>query len=165
MRYKLVIFDRDGTLNIRTKNGYVLREDLMIPASDIEVLKLIHNTKIAVASNQSCINKGLITQQEVKEMTFRFYRKHVGTDLFNVFICPHLESENCICRKPNNYLISNALLEANVSVQEAVFVGDSKVDLLAAESTGITFLPVCWDGECFLPDCVHTLTNVIGKIK
>jgi D-glycero-D-manno-heptose 1,7-bisphosphate phosphatase len=159
-----VILDRDGTLNKRVRDGYVLRLDEMIPAPDILSLQNIKYLPIVVATNQACINKGLISENQVIAITKGFIQSNANINIKRVYVCPHLEIERCFCRKPQNLLLLRALLEFNLDPEDAVFVGDSNVDRDASMSLGIRFIPVCWDNTCNLPNCKHSLNDAIASI-
>lgn len=164
MTTKLAIFDRDGTLNKRIRNGYVLSIDEMIPAPDIFSLQKIKHLPIVIATNQACINKGLVSEDKVIAITKDFVQSFAKVDIKKVYVCPHLEIERCSCRKPQNLLLLEALIEFNLDPEEAVFVGDSNVDREASMSIGIRFIPVCWDDVCNLPNCKHSLIDAIASI-
>ena len=63
---------------------------------------------------------------------------HRGIDRF--FFCPHMPSDNCSCRKPNNGLILEALKYFKCKPNEALLIGDKISDCEAGSSAGILSL-------------------------
>jgi histidinol phosphatase-like enzyme len=68
---KLVILDRDGTLNKRIPNNYLLKiDDIERPKDFHELAKLCNSgIKFGVASNQACVSKKLISRPSVISIT------------------------------------------------------------------------------------------------
>lgn len=164
MNPKLFIFDRDGTLNLRNVEGYVLTFEDLDPAPDLEVLKELSGEKIAVATNQACIGKGLITYSSCLKLTQELMKPFLRRSNFEVFICPHTAQSNCECRKPKPGLLLSAMRYYNTTPKETVFIGDSKVDMDAAHNAEIEFIPVCWNNFCHLKNCCHNLKGALKSI-
>jgi D-glycero-D-manno-heptose 1,7-bisphosphate phosphatase len=141
---KLIIFDRDGCVNKLSANGkYItnLRE-FVIYEDFLEFFKFGDNLgfKFAIATNQQGIALGIYTIETVLAMHQILLKKVNSTILkFPIFICPHL-SDTCNCRKPSEFLLNKALNFHSVYTQEAVFIGDSYTDELAASRAGIDFI-------------------------
>jgi phosphoglycolate phosphatase len=49
-----------------------------------------------------------------------------------------------VARKPAPDMVNEALRELNISKEEAVYVGDSEVDLLTAANSGLDCISVLW---------------------
>jgi histidinol-phosphate phosphatase family protein len=162
---RLICFDRDGTLNKRNLEGYILaRTELVLP-HDIESLRLIKADYFAIVTNQACISKELISKENVLKINKAFNNYLSGGKVFKSFICPHIPSDLCNCRKPKCGLILEAMNFFSVNNFETLFIGDSISDKDAAFEAGVEFWPVCWDGECKLPFCRHSLTNVVDELN
>ena len=68
-----------------------------------------------------------------------------------VTFCPHhphkgFENEisilkSCFCRKPNRMILEQAFLR-NINLGNSLMIGDSEVDLKAAENSGCKFINV-----------------------
>ncbi len=142
MQKKLIIFDRDGTLNkdidgyIHDKSKCELFDDVYSFFSSIDTL-----FNICVATNQSGIGRGFYSENDMHEFNktinklIRLKTLHRGIDKF--FFCPHLPSQNCNCRKPNNGLIKKALRYFKCHPNEAIVIGDKISDCEAAIKTGV----------------------------
>jgi imidazoleglycerol-phosphate dehydratase/histidinol-phosphatase len=59
-----------------------------------------------------------------------------------VFVCPHLKSEGCLCRKPLTGLVDGFVQERRVDLGQSVMVGDRDTDLVFAQNLGIRGLRV-----------------------
>jgi D-glycero-D-manno-heptose 1,7-bisphosphate phosphatase len=165
MSIRLIIFDRDGTLNKRIPNSYVLNRSEIILPSDSSALNPLcrTNIRIAVATNQACVGKGLISVESVTELTQEICKLIFGELTVDVFICPHFNLA-CECRKPKPGLLHSAMSEAGTTKSETLFIGDSWSDAAAARAAGVQFLGVCWDGKCLVDNCMHTLSGVAKQL-
>lgn len=144
---KIWIFDRDGVINEKAKKPgrYILyKEDLILNPKVIEFIANLHrnNLTVAVATNQQCVGKSLISREELLEIHHKIDKSVIeagGKNLF-YYVCAHLASDNCECRKPNPGLLNAIKKDFLVNHQECIFIGDSKSDQEAANSSRIDFL-------------------------
>ena len=145
MQKKLIIFDRDNTLNIdrfgysHIKSKCELFEDVYDFFSLIDTF-----INVCVVTNQSGIGRGYFSVKDMENFNAEINRliklktNHRGIDRF--FFCPHLPSDNCSCRKPNNALILEALKYFKCKPNEALLIGDKISDCEAGSSSGILSL-------------------------
>ena len=143
---KLVIFDRDGTLNY--DRGYTHKpEDLKWLPGALRTLKFLeeHSILAAVATNQSGIARGFFSQAAVDKFHSQMAQEaieHFGR-IDRFYTCPHAPAltgqSNCNCRKPNPGMLLTALSDYNLTVRDALFVGNSTTDQLAANAADIDF--------------------------
>ena len=165
MNISLVLFDRDGTLNKRYVNGYVMtKSDLHFPP-DIDTLRHLNYVNVGIVTNQSCIGRGLVTLDQVSSLTHSMREKFSSISRFDVFICPHVPDDECECRKPHAGLIKQALQFFGVPPSNTLLVGDSISDLEAAQECCVPFRAVCWDSKCWSADCLHSLSNVVNLVN
>ncbi len=54
-----------------------------------------------------------------------------------ILICPHVEADRCVCRKPNLGLVRDYLANPNWDRKNSAVIGDRKTDLILAENMGI----------------------------
>jgi len=165
-KVKLLMLDRDGTLNKRIPNGYLLAEKDILRPTDLDSLVRIidYNIKIAIISNQACISKKMISYEEIIKITKSILRPSIEIDDRSIFICPHQESENCFCRKPKPGLILKCLEYFNINKADSVFIGDSNLDAEAAKIADVRFFGVCWDSKCQGEICLHSISNAVDRI-
>ncbi len=135
---KLIILDRDGVINFDS-DEYIknINEWHPIPGSLEAIAKLSQaGFKIAVATNQSGINRGLFGIQELDEMHQMLHNRvrELGGYIDAIFFCPHQPKDHCDCRKPNTGLFRLIANFFQVSLNGVPTIGDSWRDIEAALS-------------------------------
>lgn len=101
---KLLILDRDGTLN-RSRDDYVASPDEWeaLPGALEAVARLNQGGwRVVLATNQSGIGRGLFDMASLNAIHAKMHRKlaAAGARVEAVFFCPHAPDEACACRKP-----------------------------------------------------------------
>lgn len=134
----LVILDRDGVIN-EDSDDYVksLEEWHPLPGSIDAIARLSRSGfTVTVATNQSGLNRGLFTLDDLEAMHQRLHElvEEAGGEVTGIFYCPHTPEENCDCRKPKAGLIDAIERELGVSARGAWLIGDTKRDLQAASA-------------------------------
>ena len=137
---KAVFLDRDGVLN-KNRDDYVKSTKELEIFSNIgkEILKLkMKGSLIIVITNQSVINREIITIRELEEIhsTIQKFLMKSKTSIDKFYFCPHRPDENCDCRKPKPGLILQAINEFSIDASKSWMVGDSKTDIQAGEKAG-----------------------------
>lgn len=139
---RAVFLDRDGTLNIDP--GYISDpKDLVLfpdTGTVLSTLKNKYNFKLIVISNQSGIARGIMTEEDVinvnNELNRQLSNFNVQIDAF--YFCPfHPEFSDvndCDCRKPSPKMIFDAAARFNIDIKRSYFIGDSHVDIEAANN-------------------------------
>lgn len=145
MRYKYIIFDRDGTLNKTAENagGYVLSEDEMILLPNVKAsLSALckEGVRCFVFTQQSCIGKGLLTEARLEKIHTKM-QKDIGklSPIESFYHCPHVISDNCMCRKPKPGMLTECLEDYNLPKNEVLVVGDAFRDYQSAIAAGLDF--------------------------
>ncbi len=139
MKYHLILFDRDGTLNYEEQSYH---RDLAIlnsyPFSGPALRTLAAaGHRLALVTNQSGIARGYWSTGEVDRLHERFFKEWRVAP--GVYLCPHGPDEGCRCRKPLPGLIEQALADHECSPAAALMVGDSPADAGAARQAGVDF--------------------------
>ena len=137
---KAIFLDRDGVIN-KNRDDYVKSTKELEIFSNIgkEILKLkMKGFLIIVITNQSVINRKIITIRELEEIhsTIQKFLMKSKTSIDKFYFCPHRPDENCDCRKPKPGLILQAINEFSIDVSKSWMVGDSKTDIQAGEKAG-----------------------------
>ena len=138
---KVVFLDRDGVINKKIENSYVLdwRDFKFLPDVD-KAIKLLNakDIPVVVISNQACVGKGLITGQKLDDINNRMMNdlNKQGAHIDAVFVCPHRSDENCDCRKPKTGLFRQAAAKYDIDFKGSWFIGDSPEDVEAGKSAG-----------------------------
>ena len=137
---KLVILDRDGTIN-QDSDQYIKSpaEWKPIPGSLEAIARLTQDGwRVAVATNQSGIGRGLFDTQALFAIHDKLQRAlgQVGGRIDAFFFCPHKPDDGCRCRKPQPGMLIEVTRRFNVPVEDVFMVGDSRKDLDAAAAAG-----------------------------
>ena len=136
-----VFLDRDGVINTK-RDDYVKNTNEFTILKDVpQAIKLLNekNFLVIIITNQSAINRGLLTHDgltEIHDFMKNELKKH-GSFIDAIYYCPHRPDENCECRKPKTELVERAIAEHSILTQTSWFIGDSESDILAAEKMHI----------------------------
>lgn len=147
MTFKLVILDRDGTIN-RASDLFVKspEEWLPIPGSLEAISRLNHaGYHVVIATNQSGLGRGLIDMAALNAVHAHMVKSlsAVGGRIDAVFYCPHTPDEGCGCRKPWPGLFAQIAERYGVDLTGVPCIGDSLRDMQAAEAAGCVPHLVC----------------------
>lgn len=138
---KLLIADRDGTLNIDT--GYPHKiEDLTLLDYVIDNLKKYGTLfNLAIVTNQSGIGRGYFDISDTLDFNYELVRKlkNIGIKTTLVIICPHKPNDNCRCRKPNPLMIEKTIQIHKISNKNCFMIGDKDSDEKAAISANVKY--------------------------
>ena len=143
---RAVFLDRDGVIN-QNRDDYVKRWDefVFLPGA-LEALRRLAQTPllIIVVTNQSIINRGLVSLQEVQDICRRMGEEihNNGGRIDGVFMCPHRPDEGCNCRKPRPGLLLKAADRFHLDLSQCYLVGDAMSDVEAGLSAGCKVLMV-----------------------
>ena len=135
-----VFLDRDGVVNLAyTRSGKPyppkdLSQLVILPDVKESVKKLTkYGFVIVVVTNQPDISNGNSNFEIVNEL-----HKEISslTGIENFYVCPHIDSDNCKCRKPKPGLLLKAAEDLNLDVKKSYMVGDRWRDVGAGQSAG-----------------------------
>lgn len=137
---KLVILDRDGTINSDSDDFVKTPEEwLPLPGALEAIARLSHaGWHVVVASNQSGLGRGLFDVGTLNAMHAKMLKMLAlqGGRMDAVFYCPHTAEDNCLCRKPKPGLFEQIGLRFGVPLKGVPTVGDSLRDVLAGAAVG-----------------------------
>ena len=144
MKHRLVVLDRDGVIN-EERVDFIRSVDQWrpLPGSLEAIARLCDaGLKVAVATNQSGVGRGLVSLADLQAIHDRLDRavREAGGRLAGVFFCPHTPHDRCPCRKPLPGLLHQIEAALGAPVAGEYMVGDSLRDLQAARAAGA--LPV-----------------------
>ncbi len=144
---RAVFFDRDGVI--------VEEVDLLTSLAEIQIkdgvadaLKILKQSGffLFVATNQTVVSRGLITEQEVTLINRDIEMRLVGlgAPAFDGWhVCPHhpkatLEAYRirCECRKPRPGMLLEAALKHHLNLAESFMIGDRITDIIAGDKAG-----------------------------
>ena len=140
MQTKLVILDRDGTIN-QDRDDYVksAAEWLPLPGALEAIARLNHaGWRVVVASNQSGLGRGLFDVAALNDLHANMHKllTAAGGRIDAVFYCPHSPEETCNCRKPLPGLYEQIGERYGMDLKGVHTVGDSLRDLQAGAAAG-----------------------------
>jgi D-glycero-D-manno-heptose 1,7-bisphosphate phosphatase len=138
----VVVFDRDGTL-IEDAGQHNDVARLVFREGAIDAIALVKGLGfgVAIASNQAGLETDKFSLAQLMAFNAELRSQlAVSCGIDVIALCPHHESSQCGCRKPQTGLfeaIANSGLGAPI-----VFVGDTESDRLAAIASKIHYLDV-----------------------
>lgn len=129
----LVIIDRDGVIN-QDSDDYIKNADEWVPIpGSIEAIAALSKAgyRIAVATNQSGISRGLFDETELAAMHEKLHAlvEEQGGHVDGIFVCTHHPDDDCNCRKPRTGLLDQMEEEFGEPLAGSWFIGDSEKDL------------------------------------
>jgi D-glycero-D-manno-heptose 1,7-bisphosphate phosphatase len=137
---KLVILDRDGTINYDSDEYIKSPEEWRPLPGALEAISRLNHAgyHVVIASNQSGLGRGLLDVASLNAIHKRMLKQlaAVGGRIDAIFYCPHAPTDGCTCRKPMPGLIEQVAERFGIEVQGVPFVGDTLTDMQAAMSAG-----------------------------
>lgn len=142
---RLVLIDRDGTINVERNYLSAPEQIELIPqaAEAIEILRRL-NLKLAVITNQSGIGRGYFDRAQLDKIHARLHEvlQAYATDVDAVYFCPHAPEENCRCRKPLSEMATRAAKDFGAKLSESFVIGDNVCDIELGKNIGATTILV-----------------------
>jgi len=137
---KLVILDRDGTINADSDEFVKTPEEwLPLPGALEAIARLNHaGWHVVIASNQSGLGRGLFDVASLNAMHAKMHRllAAAGGRIDAVFYCPHAPDDGCACRKPKPGLFEQIGERFGIELANVPTAGDSARDLQAGAAAG-----------------------------
>ncbi|RID97277.1 D-glycero-beta-D-manno-heptose 1,7-bisphosphate 7-phosphatase [Simplicispira hankyongi] len=139
---KLVILDRDGTLNVPPAgDDFVATPDDWQPLPGaLEAVARINRLgwHAVVATNQPGLGRGLFDVATLNAVHAKIHRllSAAGGRIDAVFYCPHAPGEACSCRKPAPGLFEQICERYGLAPAEVLVVGDNADHLQAGAAIG-----------------------------
>ena len=140
MQIKLVILDRDGTIN-RASDEFVKspEEWIPLPGALAAISRLNHaGFHVVLATNQSGLGRGLFDMAALNAVHGHMLKllATAGGRVDAIFYCPHAPDDACACRKPAPGLLLQISERYGIDLAGVPYVGDSLRDLQAAKAAG-----------------------------
>ncbi len=150
---KVLFIDRDGTLIEEPEDEQVdsLDKIRLLPGVIPALLDLkAAGFEFVLVSNQDGLGTDAFPTADF-ERCHRYAMalfESQGIRFPEEFICPHLPSDDCACRKPRTGLLTRFLAQTDLDLERSAVIGDRKTDLELAENIGINGILVGGpDGE------------------
>ena len=137
---KLVILDRDGTIN-HDSPDFVKTPDEWVPLPGaMDAIARLNQAgwHVVIASNQSGLGRGLFDVSTLNAMHTKMHGLlgAAGGRVDAVFYCPHSPSDACHCRKPEPGLFEQISERYGMELKGVPAVGDAPRDLVAGAAVG-----------------------------
>jgi len=133
--------DRDGVINRLLPNDYIKQiSEFELLEDTIPALSLFKKlfARIFIVTNQQGIGKGLMINSIDEIHTFFLSKLPPSLHPDKIYHCPHLTSDNCVCRKPKPGM---ALMAKNdfpdIELTSSIIVGDSLSDMEFGQNAGM----------------------------
>jgi histidinol-phosphate phosphatase family protein len=135
---RVLLIDRDGTLNVRPPRGKYLShwEDFEWAPGALEGLMALaeRGFSFALISNQAGVARGMVTRDEVDTINARLIESLASKSiaLTRTYVCPHHWDDGCLCRKPAPGLFFKASRDLLLRLDRTFYIGDDPRDCEAA---------------------------------
>ncbi|MCX6192063.1 MAG: HAD-IIIA family hydrolase [Flavobacteriia bacterium] len=138
-----LFLDRDGVINHRIDNDYVLQQsDFLFCDGALKAIEILSNRfqYVFVVTNQQCIAKGLLKETELafihEEMCAQI--KSSGGTITKVYAAPELKNDPASTRKPSPFMALKAQAEyAGIDFSSSIMVGDTDSDIEFGQRLGM----------------------------
>ena len=137
---KVILLDRDGVINKKPPKAEYVKswEEFEFLPGAIDALKLLTKKKyeIIIISNQAGIGRGVMTEEDLKEIHEKFLEvcKKEGVSIKGIYYCPHDWDAGCFCRKPKPGMLFKAAADHNFDPTKAILIGDDERDKHAGKA-------------------------------
>jgi D-glycero-D-manno-heptose 1,7-bisphosphate phosphatase len=137
---KLVVLDRDGTIN-RDSDQYIKSPAEWQPLKgSLEAIARLTQAghRVVIATNQSGLARGLFDMTTLNAIHDAMQRAvhQAGGRIDAIFFCPHADEADCACRKPKPGMLLEIGRRLNAPLVGVPVVGDALRDLQAAVAAG-----------------------------
>lgn len=152
---KYAFLDRDGTLIFEPQDTFQIDsiKKLKILDGVIRGLKELirQGYELIMVTNQDGLGTSSFPQASFDAPQNRMLSifEENGIKFKEIFICPHLSSKNCGCRKPKIGLVKKFLRNNQIDKNNSLVYGDMETDKLFAKNIGIKFVPMQTNGNFY----------------
>ena len=140
---RALFLDRDGVINEPPQHGarYITSPDqLRLMTGVAEGIERFRQRGYmpVVVTNQRCVALGLVSQITLDQIHERLREllRAQGTDVDDIFVCPHDDRDLCECRKPKPGLLHQAASRHGIDLSQSILIGNSERDIAAGQSAG-----------------------------
>jgi D-glycero-D-manno-heptose 1,7-bisphosphate phosphatase len=148
VKRRAVFLDRDGVLVraaplVDYAHGPLTLEDFSLFPDVSEPVRRLRGAGFltVLATNQPAIGREQMTWETLNEM-HRLLQATVPLD--DIEICPHVDADNCACRKPKPGMLLAAAEKLGIDLPASYFIGDTGRDVKAALAAGVMPILIDW---------------------
>ena len=167
-----LFIDRDGTLVEEPPDEQIdsLEKVRFMPGVFAALADLArHGYRLVMVTNQDGLGSHSFPQPRFEQpqqfILETFGSQGIGFDA--IFVCPHLKTDECGCRKPKTGLVQEYVRARGVDLARSAVVGDRDTDLQLAANLGVRGLTVRRHGTAdeTWPAVVRSLTARRAQIE
>ena len=137
---KLVILDRDGTVNPHSDESIQSPEEWTALPGALEAIARLNHAgfHVVIASDQSGLGRGLFDVVSLNAIHTKMHKQLAacGGRVDAVFYCPHSPEEPCLCRLPVPGLFEQIGERFGVELEGVPVCADNAAYLCAAAGVG-----------------------------
>jgi D-glycero-D-manno-heptose 1,7-bisphosphate phosphatase len=148
VKRRAVFLDRDGVLVraaplVEYAHGPLTLEEFSLFPDISEPVQHLRDAGFltVLATNQPAIARGQMSWETLNEM-HRLLQAAVPLD--DIEVCPHVDADNCACRKPKPGMLLAAAEKLGIDLPASYFIGDTGRDVKAAVAAGVTPILIDW---------------------
>jgi D-glycero-D-manno-heptose 1,7-bisphosphate phosphatase len=150
---KAVFLDRDGVINRKGSGYYVFRvKEFFFNKGVKEALKyfLSKGYLLIIITNQGGVARGIFTLSHLEKLHNFMIQElnEFNIEITDIYYCPHHPDVSpCLCRKPGTLLFEQAITKYHIDPKASFMIGDSDIDIQAAEKMGIKGILIPTNGN------------------
>ena len=152
---KYAFLDRDGTLIFEPLDTFQIDSIEKLKTLDgvIKGLKELKKLgyELLMITNQNGVGTPSFPKanfETPQNKMLKVFRDN-GIKFTEIYICPHLPSKNCGCRKPKIGLIKKFLRENEIDKNNSFACGDRTTDKLFAKNIAVKFISMQTNGNFY----------------
>jgi histidinol-phosphate phosphatase family protein len=157
-----LFIDRDGVINERIFDGYVLsKEDFVFKNGVLEVSQSLFSKfkHVILVTNQQCVGKGLIQMEHVDDIHdyMRSVLKQHKAHIDLVLVAAELKGSEPMQRKPSTamgYMAQETF--SDIDFSKSVMVGDTDSDIHFGKNLGMKTVLIRSEEKTSLEPDLHT---------
>lgn len=166
-----VFFERDGVLNLaRVEREHQIAplslDEFQVNPAAVDPLRQLKAAGFVLLTitNQPGLSRGYLARRELDRM-HALLRQRLPLD--DILVCPHDETDRCLCRKPQAGLLTEAAFKWHLDLDRSFVVSDKWQDAQAAHVVGCTslLLKSPWIGKGHHDFVLPNLDDVVRKIE
>lgn len=165
-----IFIERDGILNLAIVNSQNQVSPLTLEQFQINELavSMLEELKAAgfvliATTNQPGLSRGTLARRDLDRMHAQLRQRF---PLDDILVCPHDESDECPCRKPEPGLFTEAAFKWHLDLERSFVISDKWQDARAARAVGCTslLLQSPWIGPGHHDFVLASLGAIVAKI-